>query len=232
MGNRIIAGIALSVILIPTYSASVADARKPAPNFNLNDSNGAPIKLSDYKGKVVLLNFWATWCHGCGLEIPWFIEFQDEFKNKGLIVVGVSMDDDGWKSVKPYMLEKKVNYTMVLGDKKMGDLYGLPGMPMTLLIDRDGKIANTCLGVVDKNKCEYSHPSSGECPEPTVSFPQCGTDSVFSSDIHRQLFHNRPARPTPFHQACSPPRALSRAWAPLSHASVAPYPLPSLPIET
>ena len=154
MVNRVIAGIALSVMLIPTYSASVADARKPAPNFNLNDSNGAPIKLSDYKGKVVLLNFWATWCHGCGLEIPWFIEFQDEFKNKGLIVVGVSMDDDGWKSVKPYMLEKKVNYTMVLGDKKMGDLYGLLGMPMSLLIDRDGKIAKTYLGVVDKNKCE------------------------------------------------------------------------------
>jgi len=154
MVNRVIAGIALSVMLIPTYSASVADARKPAPNFNLNDSNGAPIKLSDYKGKVVLLNFWATWCHGCGLEIPWFIEFQDEFKNKGLIVVGVSMDDDDWKSVKPYVQEKKINYTIVLGNKELGDQYGLGGMPMTVLIDRDGKIANSYLGVVDKNKCE------------------------------------------------------------------------------
>lgn len=154
MRNRIIAGVALSIMLITTHSASVADVRKPAPNFTLNGSNGTPIRLSDYKGRVVLLNFWATWCHGCGLEIPWFIQFQDEFKEKGLIVLGVSMDDDGWKSVKPYMLEKKVNYTMVLGDKKMGDLYGLSAMPMTLLIDRDGKIAKTYSGVVDKDQCE------------------------------------------------------------------------------
>ena len=162
MRNRIIAGFALTVMLVPAYFAShgttpgtaATDARKPAPDFTLSGSNGASIKLSDYKGKVVLLNFWATWCHGCGLEIPWFIEFQDKFKNSGLVVLGVSMDDDGWKSVKPYMLEKKVNYTIVIGNQKTGEPYGLGGMPMTLLIDRDAKIAASYSGVVDKDACE------------------------------------------------------------------------------
>jgi cytochrome c biogenesis protein CcmG/thiol:disulfide interchange protein DsbE len=110
--------------------------------------------LSAYKGKVVLLNFWATWCHGCQEEIPWFVQFESKYKQNGLAVIGVSMDDDGWKSVKPFLEEKKLNYTIVIGNEPLGKLYGLSAMPMTLLIDREGKIAASYSGVVDKEKCE------------------------------------------------------------------------------
>jgi peroxiredoxin len=123
-------------------------SRKTAPDFTLIDSSGTPIKLSNFRGKVVLLNFWATWCGGCQVEIPWFIEFQN--KNDGLNVIGISMDDDGWKSVRPYMREKKLNYTIVIDDKKVNKLYSLDSMPMTVLIDRDGKIAASHVGLVSK----------------------------------------------------------------------------------
>ena len=128
--------------------------RKMAVDFALDDASGKRIKLSDQKGKVVLLNFWATWCHGCGTEIPWFIGFENKYKGRGLAVVGVSMDDDGWKSVKPYVEEQKMNYTVVIGNQELGKSYGLGSMPMTLLIDRNGKIAASHVGVVSKSDCE------------------------------------------------------------------------------
>jgi peroxiredoxin len=128
--------------------------RKAAPGFTLTDSTGAPVRLSDYKGRVVLLNFWATWCHGCKLEIPWFMEFESRFKNSGLAVIGVSMDDDGWKSVKPYIELKKMNYPVVIGNEDLAKQYGLASMPMTILIDREGKMAALHNGVVDKAACE------------------------------------------------------------------------------
>src|SRR5207247_9924237 len=85
------------------------------PDFTLRDANGARIHLSAYRGKVILLNFWATWCHGCKVEIPWFMEFASKFKDHGLVVLGVSLDEDGWKSAKPYVVEKKINYPIVIG---------------------------------------------------------------------------------------------------------------------
>ena len=77
--------------------------RKLAPNFILTDAKGDTINLSAYKGKVVLLDFWATWCGGCKTEIPWYMEFDSKYKDRGLAVIGVSMDEDGWKSVRPFM---------------------------------------------------------------------------------------------------------------------------------
>jgi peroxiredoxin len=163
MRGRLFAGNALGITLAVvclTSSAGVpaavtaVNSRKAAPGFSLDDSKGAPVRLSDYKGRVVLLNFWATWCHGCKLEIPWFIEFENKYRDSGLAVIGVSMDDDGWKSVKPYIEEKKVNYTVVTGNEDLGKLYRLGSMPMTVLIDRDGKIAVSYSGVVDKGACE------------------------------------------------------------------------------
>jgi peroxiredoxin len=128
-------------------------ARNPAPDFTLTDASGKPVKLSDSKGKVILLNFWATWCGGCQTEIPWFIDFQSKYKDAGLSVIGVSMDDDGWKSVTPYVKEKNVNYTMVIGTQAIAKQYAVEAMPVTLLIDRKGKIASTHLGLV--TKAEY-----------------------------------------------------------------------------
>ena len=124
--------------------------RTPAPDFNLKDANGRDVKLTDLKGKVVLVNFWATWCHGCQTEIPWFIEFQKEYADGGLVVVGISMDDDGWKSVRPWLKEKRVNYPIVIGNEGLGKQYGLDGMPLTALVDREGRLADVHAGLVDK----------------------------------------------------------------------------------
>lgn len=137
-------------------SAPVQASLKPpsgrtlAPDFNLKDANGRDVKLTDLKGKVVLVNFWATWCHGCQTEIPWFIEFQKEYADGGLVVVGISMDDDGWKSVRPWLKEKRVNYPIVIGNEGLGKQYGLDGMPLTALVDREGRLADVHSGLVDK----------------------------------------------------------------------------------
>jgi thiol-disulfide isomerase/thioredoxin len=101
-----------------------------------------------------VLDFWATWCGGCKVEIPWFMEFQKKYKHSGLAVIGVSMDDDGWKVVKPFLKAKKLNYTVVLGNDSVAKSYRLDSMPMTLLIDREGKIAATHVGMVEKSACE------------------------------------------------------------------------------
>lgn len=128
--------------------------RKAAPDFTLQDANGASVKLSDYRGKVVLLNFWATWCGPCGVEIPWFVEFEQEYKSKGLEVVGVSMDEEGWSAVKPYVAEHKLNYRVLLGTDSVSQLYGgVESLPTTFIIDRDGKFAfSPHIGLAGKNE--------------------------------------------------------------------------------
>jgi peroxiredoxin len=146
-----------AALLVPSTApadVTAAGSRKAAPEFSLTNAKGAAIRLSDFRGKVVLLNFWATWCHGCKTEIPWFIEFESKFRDAGLDVVGVSMDDDGWKSVTPFVAEKKVNYTVVIGDEALGKRFDLGPMPKTILIDRRGRIAATYDGVVDRAKCQ------------------------------------------------------------------------------
>jgi len=128
-----------------------ATQRKQAPEFALKDSNGTTVHLSDYKGKVVLLNFWATWCGPCKVEIPWFIEFEQTYKDRGFAVLGVSMDDDGWDAVKPYLQQRKVNYRVVLGNDQVAQNYGgIDSLPTTFVIDRDGRIASTHVGLVSR----------------------------------------------------------------------------------
>jgi peroxiredoxin len=127
-------------------------SRKPAPDFTLDDASGTSVSLSSLRGKVVLLNFWATWCGGCQIEIPWFMEFQAKYKKDGLAVIGISTDDDGWKAVSPYMKEQNLNYTVMIDDAKVSKLYGLDSMPMTILIDREGKIAAKHVGLVSKSE--------------------------------------------------------------------------------
>ncbi len=125
---------------------------KTAPDFSLKDANGTSVKLSDYRGKVVLLNFWATWCGPCKVEIPWFVEFQQQYKNKGFDVLGVAMDDEGWKAVKPFVEERKMNYRVVLGTDSVATAYGgIDSLPTTFVIDQNGKIASSHIGLVNKD---------------------------------------------------------------------------------
>jgi peroxiredoxin len=139
---------------VPPPKALTADKdRKKAPDFQLKDANGRVVHLSDYKGKVVLLDFWATWCGPCGIEIPWFTDFQRKYKDRGFTVLGVSMDDGGWKDVKPFVAENKINYQIVLGDDKTSDMYGdVEALPTTFVIDREGRIASVHVGLVDKKE--------------------------------------------------------------------------------
>ena len=156
MSRHTVSGIillAISLILTSNAPADLTPAasRKLLPEVALTDSKGAPVNLSAYKGRVVLLDFWATWCEGCKEEIPWFMEFQDKYNKSGLTVVGASLDDDGWKSVKPYLQEHKINYRIVIGTFESAKQFGADkGMPVSVLIDRDGKIADLHPGMVDK----------------------------------------------------------------------------------
>ena len=151
-----IAGVAVCCALPAKAPADLTEAnsRKAAVDFTLTDSKGASIKLSDYRGRVVLLDFWGTFCKICKTEIPWFIEFQNTYKDSGLSVIGVSLDKD-WKSVKPYLEERKVNYTVVIGNWDLANRFGIVNaLPGTLLIDRDGKIADLHVGMVNKEAFE------------------------------------------------------------------------------
>jgi cytochrome c biogenesis protein CcmG/thiol:disulfide interchange protein DsbE len=108
----------------------------------------------DYRGKVVLLDFWATWCGGCKEEIPWFSEFQRTYGGKDFAVVGVSLDDGGWNVVKPFLARANIPYGILLGDEATAQKYGIQPMPDTFLIDRKGRVAAAYAGVVDKANIE------------------------------------------------------------------------------
>ena len=159
MLRQTLMGITLTIAVALPFTAPAdltpRDSRKPPPGVALTNSRGRSVNLSAYKGRVVLLDFWATWCEGCKEEIPWFMEFQDKYNKTGLTVVGASLDDDGWKSVKPYLQEHKINYRIVIGTFESAKQFGVDkGMPVSVLIDRTGKIADLHPGMVDKDAFE------------------------------------------------------------------------------
>ena len=134
--------------------ACVADA-KPAKDFTLPTLDGKQLSLSAHKGKVVLLNFWATWCGPCKAEIPGFVELQQQYKND-LVVIGLSVDDTAEKA-KPFVDQYKVNYPIVLGLGRddIQDAYGpIYGIPASFLISRDGKVCKRHLGIAPKAQFE------------------------------------------------------------------------------
>jgi peroxiredoxin len=134
--------------------------RKVAPAFQLKTEDGTNTALSDYRGKVVLLNFWATDCGGCVIEIPSIIDIEKAYKEKGFTVVGVSMDisyedlknaDEAWAMVKPFIARHGVNYPIAMGDDAVSKAYALNTFPATYLIDQSGRIAASYIGVlIDK----------------------------------------------------------------------------------
>lgn len=125
--------------------------RKVAPDFVLKDASGKQVKLSDYRGKAVVLDFWATWCGPCKVEIPWFVEFQRKYKDRGLVILGVASGDEGWDIVKPFATQMKINYPILLGNDATADLYGgIEALPTTFIIDRDGRVAKLHIGLASK----------------------------------------------------------------------------------
>lgn len=134
-----------------------AKDRTLAPALSLLNAQGKQVRLSDYRGKVVLLDFWATDCGGCRIEIPEYVQIQAAYKNRGLAVVGVSMDvvyenlknaKEAWNRVNPFVEQQKINYPILMGDDQTMKSFGFNALPATYLIDRNGRIAASYVGVL------------------------------------------------------------------------------------
>jgi peroxiredoxin len=163
MTHRLVTGVTLAAALVAmspgsqqSLSAEVAApaARPPALNFTLKTASGKSAKLDDYRGKVLLLDFWATWCTGCKQEIPWFQEFQTKYKSKGLTSLGVAIDEEGWPIVTPFLKQHPISYPIVVHDEAFDKMFPIMALPITLLIDRNGRVADSHAGVVDKEAWE------------------------------------------------------------------------------
>ena len=129
--------------------------RQPAPDFALVDQNGFTVRLSALRGRVVLLNFWATWCKPCRAELPWFGDFERKYHNEGLSVLGISVDQEGWTAVRPFVAKLNLSYSVMVGGNAITNLYGgLDSLPTTLMIDKAGRVAATHIGLL-KNKESY-----------------------------------------------------------------------------
>lgn len=139
----------------PTLSCP-ADAKPANMEFTMKDVDGRDVSLASFKGKVVLIDFWATWCGPCKVEIPHFIEFQNKYGSKGLQIVGISVDDPVDK-LAPYVKEMGMNYPVLqgLGRDEVQDAYGpILGIPVSVLISRDGKVCATHTGLTGKDVFE------------------------------------------------------------------------------
>ena len=140
-------------------SGGVASAAAPEISLQIPTLEGATVTVDQYKGKVVLVNFWATWCAPCRTEIPWLIEFNQKYGPKGLVILGVAMDDEGNKVVQPCVQSQRfdvnghpeaMNYQILLGNTKIADKFGgILGMPTSMLYSRDGKKIKTIVGLID-----------------------------------------------------------------------------------
>src|ERR1700681_1544743 len=126
-----------------------------APDFELKALDGRTVKLSDFRGEAVVLNFWATYCAPCRVETPWLTDAYRQYKTQGLEIVGVSMDDGGQQQVSDFVKEMNVNYTILIGNHTVGDAYGgARFLPQTFLIDREGRIVKIVLGIQSKGDFE------------------------------------------------------------------------------
>ncbi len=126
-----------------------------APDFTLNDLEGRPFRFADTRGKVVILDFWATWCPPCKRELPHFQELYEEYKDEGLVVIGIALDREGASAVKPFVEAHGFTYPVLIGDKRITATYGgIRGIPTTFVIDRQGRIVEKYVGYRDKQVFE------------------------------------------------------------------------------
>ena len=157
-----VVGAIVAVMLWTGIHAARKNAAQPAiygnlrgqvaPDFDLKSLDGKNLKLSDFRGKAVLLNFWATYCGPCKIEMPWFVELQKEYGPQGFQIVGVAMDDASTEDIDKFAKEMGVNYPILLGKEAVGDSYGgVNVLPTTFFIDRDGKLVAREFGLQSRS---------------------------------------------------------------------------------
>ena len=138
----------------------------PAPDITLKDLDGKDLSLAQYRGKVVLVNFWATWCEPCRVEIPWLIEMQQKYSARGFTVLGIAMDEEGASVVTPWVQKERfdvngsksqMNYPIVIGNDAAADKFGgLLGYPTSVLVTRDGKVVKRITGLISYDEISKS----------------------------------------------------------------------------
>lgn len=146
----------------PVMKADAPKAAELAPELTLKDLNGNDVSLSEYKGKVVLVNFWATWCEPCRVEIPWLIDMQHKYGPKGFVLLGIALDDEGKSAVVPFVAKERfdvdgqklpMDYKILIGNDEAADKFGgLFGYPTSILISRDGKQIKRVTGIISEDE--------------------------------------------------------------------------------
>jgi thiol-disulfide isomerase/thioredoxin len=146
--------IAIGLVCLGTASVlaqEASPARTPAPDWELTDLSGKLVKFSDFRGHVLIVDFWATWCVPCRVEIPHFVELQKQYGDKGLTVIGISLDEQGPEVVKKFLKRFGVTYPIVIGNEKVVEAYGrIDAIPTAFVIDRQGRIVSRHIGYDDK----------------------------------------------------------------------------------
>jgi cytochrome c biogenesis protein CcmG/thiol:disulfide interchange protein DsbE len=140
---------------LPQVNRVEAQSKLKAPNFTLKTAEGKVYELSKLKGKVVIVNFWATWCGPCRVEIPDFIEVYKKHKDKGVEIIGISVDEDGWDVVRPFIKKNGINYPIVMQDERVSrDYGGISAIPTTFIVDKEGYVVFGRAGVLTKAQLE------------------------------------------------------------------------------
>ena len=142
--------VVLSIIVMALLAGCTdrgAQSDTMASDFSLQDMSGKTVRLSDYKGKVVLLEFWAAWCPPCRASVPGLEKLHKAYKDKGLVVLAVSMDEGGWDEVRSFITESGITYTVLKGTEDVAAKYQVRSIPMMLVLNKEGKISKRYLGM-------------------------------------------------------------------------------------
>lgn len=140
---------------LPGVASGTAQTNGIAPDFTLQSIDGKTVRLSDFRGKAVVLNFWATWCGPCKIEMPWFVDLQKQYGPAGVQFLGVAMDDASSKDIAEFAQSMKVNYPILIGKEAVGDAYGgVQFLPETFYVDRNGKIVDKAFGLKGRGEIE------------------------------------------------------------------------------
>lgn len=142
-----------AITLLLAAATIQAQVGEQAPAFSLKDKDGKVFSAESMKGKIIVLNFWATWCPPCRAEIPAFKSVYEKYKGKGVEIVGVSLDHKGWDVIRPFLDQHKINYPVVLGGADIAKAYGnVRSIPTTFIIDRKGKVIDSHVGAMSEEQ--------------------------------------------------------------------------------